>query len=295
MNETHRSSLDLNHVKAMPTADARILLQRDASSWQTLEQDESLFINFEKQQRQLDLHVYAVQIGLVNHKSAIHEIVQRMQSIYIPETSVWRSDAITSLLQPPVSELDLFYLTKILQSMIARGHDLSLQGLRRDLEDIILVYIAEQKAPTIATSAYHHVRRLFNHHAIYAGTHGDVRSLYQCAHLGLWDEVWRIWREYPMAMRARPKELYCAILDCAASHNHQAKAIDCLRECVAEMEIEEPPIELDANIAQAIKKCLLVADPNAPHEAADNGSNAEWGKLWRQCTRVTGNSRLELD
>ena len=285
---------DITEITALPPGEARNLLRHDSSLWQTLEKSEPLFLDLEHYQQRLALHVHAVQVGLLDHKAAILKVLRRTHSIFLGRGIETPLHALSSLLKPPASEENILAVCDILQSATARDCSLALQDIRRDLEDTLLVHVSQEAQVSVLPSAYHRTRRLFNRNLIHSGTENDVRSLYQCARLGNWDEVWRIWREYPATLRTRPKELYLAILYCAAQQSHQAKAIDSLRECVAEMEIEEPPIEIDTIIAEAIKSCILVADPNAPNEAANPHSKGEWAKLWRRCERA-GETTLELE
>lgn len=127
----------------------------------------------------------------------------------------------------------------------------------------------------------------------YSSVADEIQAMYNCAYVERWNDLWRIWRGFPVAMRRRPPEVYHAIFQCTALRQHQAEAMRCLRECVAEMEVEEPPVEIDATMAKSIRACLLVAAPNAATEAADKDSFGEWARLWRRCDHLRHDPSLE--
>lgn len=99
-----------------------------------------------------------------------------------------------------------------------------------------------------------------------------------------WVGFWKYWHGIAGSMQRRPKELYLLMFHCVAEAGHQADCMKALREWVPQMRREEPVVDLDANIAEAIIKCLQVAEPDAAIEAREGrNESAEWVKLWRRC------------
>lgn len=99
-----------------------------------------------------------------------------------------------------------------------------------------------------------------------------------------WVEFWKHWHGIAGSMQRRPKALYLLMFHCVAKAGQQAACMKALREWVPQMSREEPAVDLDADIAEAIMECLLVAEPDAAIEAREGrNESAEWVKLWRRC------------
>ncbi len=99
-----------------------------------------------------------------------------------------------------------------------------------------------------------------------------------------WVEFWKHWHGIAGSMQRRPKELYLLMFHCVAKAGQQAACMKALREWVPQMRREEPAVDLDADIAEAIMECLQVAEPDAAIEAREGqNESAEWVKLWRRC------------
>lgn len=99
-----------------------------------------------------------------------------------------------------------------------------------------------------------------------------------------WVEFWKYWHGIAGSMQRRPKQLYLLMFHCVAKAGQQAACVKTLREWVPQMSREEPAVDLDADIAQAIMECLQIAEPDAAIEAREGrNESAEWVKLWRRC------------
>jgi len=50
------------------------------------------------------------------------------------------------------------------------------------------------------------------------------------------------------------------------------------------MEMENPPVKLEGEVAKAVKDCLLVVKPNVEKDARERlDATGEWVSLWVRC------------
>ena len=111
-----------------------------------------------------------------------------------------------------------------------------------------------------------------------------ARILEALAFVGEWTEYWRYWRGIARRMERRPQFLYSLMFQHIATTGHARKCIRALEEWVPEIEIEEPPVLLSADLARSIMHCTQVADPDVLLQVAQNtNQSGQWVKLWRRC------------
>ncbi|KAK2067044.1 hypothetical protein P8C59_000813 [Phyllachora maydis] len=83
------------------------------------------------------------------------------------------------------------------------------------------------------------------------------------ADAGRWDRVWDVWRIPPRHGAARTPAMYAHLLRRVAADGHQARCIDAVRWCTAEMANERPAVPAVGSVRDALVACLRVADPRA--------------------------------
>lgn len=104
-----------------------------------------------------------------------------------------------------------------------------------------------------------------------------------------WTGFWDVWRALPRHFLARSDAMYELLFTAVAETGHQMHAIDALRSCVPQMELEEPRVELRGSVARAVLSCLVVAEPMVEEMARGAGGvpvEREWAKLWVRCQRA---------
>ena len=103
-------------------------------------------------------------------------------------------------------------------------------------------------------------------------------------------------------MRSRPPAVYIAFLEAVAGMGHATRCAEVLREVVASMEREEPPVRLEdageetrTAVFEAVMLCLRVVAPELGRfrgfmgggdVGGKRGGGEEWETLWRACERA---------
>ncbi|KAF1347989.1 hypothetical protein BDV97DRAFT_356532 [Delphinella strobiligena] len=115
----------------------------------------------------------------------------------------------------------------------------------------------------------------------------SASALATAAENSSWRTVLSIWRSYPQRSESRSSLLYTTLFRSAAKTNDQRVAVNSLRSCVPDMSREEPVVELEGEVASAVKECLHVAEPKA-QDMGERGGRGEWAILWRRLMRRFG-------
>ncbi|KAF8850924.1 hypothetical protein BDZ45DRAFT_167023 [Acephala macrosclerotiorum] len=99
-----------------------------------------------------------------------------------------------------------------------------------------------------------------------------------------WQQFWDVFRMAPRHNKPQSASMYAFMLFHVAQTKHQKGCMTVLRTWSVDLQHEEPPIELTGEISEAMKACLLVADPHVERDAnADPEAKGEWISLWRRC------------
>lgn len=99
-----------------------------------------------------------------------------------------------------------------------------------------------------------------------------------------WQQFWDIFRMAPRHNKPQSGSMYAFMLFHVAQTKHQKACMTVLRTWSVDLQHEDPPIELTGDVSEAVKACLLVADPHAERDAnADPEAKGEWISLWRRC------------
>ncbi|KUJ16172.1 uncharacterized protein LY89DRAFT_685209 [Mollisia scopiformis] len=99
-----------------------------------------------------------------------------------------------------------------------------------------------------------------------------------------WQQFWEIFRMAPRQNKPQSASMYAFMLFQVAQTKHQKACMTVLRTWIVDLQQEDPPIELTGDVSEALKACLLVADPHVEKDANDNlEARGEWISLWRRC------------
>ncbi|KAM3065799.1 ATPase synthesis protein 25 mitochondrial [Clarireedia jacksonii] len=113
--------------------------------------------------------------------------------------------------------------------------------------------------------------------------HSRMRLMEMYARNQHWVAFWDVWRlplryNYPQSAA-----MYEFMFRKVAETGHEAACMKVLRTWMENLYLEEPPVKLEGNVAEAVKACILAADPYVEVEAADPEKHGEWISLWRRC------------
>ena len=110
------------------------------------------------------------------------------------------------------------------------------------------------------------------------------RLLNACADIGRWDSFWNVWSSIPRNLQHRDQELYAIMFRHVAQRNHQANTLAAHWMCIPLLRREEPPVELEGELARAVLQCLTVADPKVEDDIrTGRNERGEWVRLYRRC------------
>ena len=276
-----------DRLKTIPHAKARKLLNEESSSfWRSFNDIDSLFPTIKVCELRLNVLSYAHDIGANSGKNTIIQLQREIEASFIDIPKSIYLTTVKAVLQPPVSPSDLLEAATVLEYMSARGHSIAGEEIRSLVQFAILQLPPDSNEFKLRQDAFQRFRRLMNNRLSQAPVEVEIKLMEACAATANWEAFWDVWRGFARAIRPRPRELYTAMFHCTAQRNHQAEAMRCLRECVPEMAIEEPPVTMDSEIAKAVKSCLFIAEPEIEKIAADSDAFGEWASLWRRCNRA---------
>ena len=177
-------------------------------------------------------------------------------------------------------------LIEVLQNMDTRG----LPVLAPDTcEALFLATIKarllDPEKPDIRPDAVWHLARVLETKDLHPkDPRLHARVLEALATAGDWREYWRYWRGIARRQERRPQFLYVQLFRSFTKLNHSKYASEVLDEWIPEMPIEEPPVEITADLARNISACVQVADPTVVDQAEQRGNeHGQWVRLWRRC------------
>jgi len=101
-----------------------------------------------------------------------------------------------------------------------------------------------------------------------------------------WAAFWDIWRMAPLRSHPQSPDMYAFMFWKVAETRNQRACINVLRAFLPQLEKEEPSVEYEENLAEAVKTCLLIADPFVQQNASDPKAIGEWILTWRRCTEL---------
>ncbi|KAE8447686.1 hypothetical protein EG329_010492 [Mollisiaceae sp. DMI_Dod_QoI] len=111
-----------------------------------------------------------------------------------------------------------------------------------------------------------------------------MRLMELYAHRQYWQQFWDIFRMAPRQNKPQTASMYAFMLFHVAQTQNQKACMTVLRTWSVDLLHEEPAIEICGDVSEALKACLLVADPHVERDANDNPeAKGEWISLWRRC------------
>jgi hypothetical protein len=110
-----------------------------------------------------------------------------------------------------------------------------------------------------------------------------MRLMEMYARNGNWVAFWDVWRMPIRFNYPQSAAMYEYMFRKVAETGHEAACMKVLRTWLETLHLEEPSVKLEGNVAEAVKACILVADPYVEVEAADPDKFGEWITLWRRC------------
>jgi hypothetical protein len=97
-----------------------------------------------------------------------------------------------------------------------------------------------------------------------------IRLLDIYSRLRHWREFWEVWSMAPRRSKAQSSIMYAFMFARVAEAKNQKACMNVIRIWTPEMESEDPPVPLQGHVAEAVRACLMVADPLLPQRAAEN-------------------------
>ena len=309
--ETSRLRAHVDFLKSLSPEDGRSILGHgamDADSTPFLKSFHDslpLFPAAHHWESRLNLICHSITLGVPGYeKKHLESFFRQMQASLVEIPAAIYMLSIRAFLTPSPTDRDgesaslsttsLYSAASLLEDMNFRGHDIATDEIRSLLETAVIQAQHDTAPPKLHVNAPHRLRRLLDQvFGQIPSMELEFRKLHACADAGNWQGVWDIWHGFARDMRPRPAELYIAILHRIAELGHQAKILEALRVLVPEMDREEPPVQMDRDIAEAVKQCLRVVDPKIEEDAKEMYSEdgpaqdeQELHRLWLRCERV---------
>ena len=184
---------------------------------------------------------------------------------------------------------------RVLEDMHFRGHNIKTEEIRTSLMVATILqsrnkyHLALPTVQRLNLDASQRLKEVLNQitpepGSISVNGESHVRVLCAWADIKDWKGFWQYWHGIAASMQRRPKELYLLMFHRVAQTGQQAYSMTTLRECVPTMRREEPAVDLDADLAKAVMKCIEVAEPDTTNEVREGqNESGEWVKLWRRC------------
>lgn len=197
----------------------------------------------------------------------------------------WRPQTSDSRPSLPITYIRL--AVDVLEDMSLRGENVMTEEIMTSLQ--VATYIASDPEPgdkiQLHTAAHARLKTLMDDYGFpKRSTESYGRVIQACADADKWYGVWQTWESIPANFQRRDEELYALLFRCVARRGHQAKTMAVLRQSIASMSREEPPVKLEGEIAKAVLQCLSVADPRVEDDVRKRrNERGEWVRLYRKC------------
>ena len=228
---------------------------------------------------------YDIQYSTMNPPKWIYRVI--FQVLLQPRTRPQRRLAIDQAAYDQVlSSSDLDMAMDVIEDLDLRGEQdlgyfLSLicVALSRPISE------TDDKIPAIRHDALWTLLRIMNRHGIHIDNpNHHLLILKSFTSSGDWDSHWRYWRGMARRRQSRSPKLYQLMFQQVARTEHQAMCVKALMDWIPEMQLEEPPVSLREHVAEAVKSCLKIADPDVRSQVLDlSNERGQWVRLWRRC------------
>jgi len=295
----------LKYLKGLPREDAVEVLGsgvNDVESTSFLKSFYEVYPLFPESQFwecRLSLICHAISIGHPSYsKFNLVSIFSEMQAsaVHIPASAftlvvrtllqeTWRPQTRDSRPSLPITYIRL--AVDVLEDMSLRGENVMTEEIMTSLQ--VATYIASDPEPgdkiQLHTAAHERLKTLMDDYGFpKRSTESYGRVIQACADANKWYGVWQTWESIPANFQRRDEELYALLFRCVARRGHQAKTMAVLRQSIASMSREEPPVKLEGEIAMAVLPCLIVADPRVEDDVRTRrNERGEWVRLYRKC------------
>lgn len=113
--------------------------------------------------------------------------------------------------------------------------------------------------------------------------------------LGDMKGMWHVWRSTALAMLPRSAQMYAIALNGVAFTGNQVDCIQALRDCLAQMGQEIPPVKLEGGVREAIMRCLLVVEPDVDKYWEKGIRAGEWVKHWDACMQSLRKEEMDKE
>lgn len=149
----------------------------------------------------------------------------------------------------------------ILNAMFERGEPI----IATDVVVTIIESLARAESQGVRQLALQAVLEKFLLQAdlSYMGEDALARLLDAYAVQDNWERWWDIWRMPPKHQQPRSARLYVQLWSTMAASNHQRRCREAIRQCFHEMLNEEPQVNPNGHVKEALEACIRVADPAA--------------------------------
>lgn len=99
-----------------------------------------------------------------------------------------------------------------------------------------------------------------------------------------WTELWDFWTAFPIREQPRSSDLYAAVFRHTAQTQHQRACVNAIRRLTATMTLEDPPVVIADQTAEALVQCLVIADPEVEDQWTRGGFESRpHVKLYQAC------------
>lgn len=295
----------LKYLRELPREDAIEVLgtgvndDRSTSFLRSFYEAYPLFPDSQFWECRLAMTCHAISIGHPSYtKFNLVSIFSEMQAsaVDIPASAftlvictlleeTWRPQTNDSRPSLPVTYIRL--AVDILEDMSLRGENVMTEEIMTSLQ--VATYIASDPEPgdkiQLHTAAHERLKTLMDNHGFpKRSTASYGRAIRACADMDKWHGVWQTWDSIPANFQRRDEELYALLFRCAARRGHQSKTMAVLRQSIASMSREEPPVKLEGEVARAVLQCLSIADPLVEDDVRkQRNERGEWVRLYRRC------------
>ncbi|KAA8570828.1 hypothetical protein EYC84_000220 [Monilinia fructicola] len=192
------------------------------------------------------------------------------------------------------------FALKVIQTMFRRGHKIlteemfvTLQEATERISDLDILTVHPKATINdsfgIPTKAMTPIQRrihtlMMNLELPSFSDESRWRLMQLYARNGHWIAFWDIWRLPLRQSKPQSAAMYAYMFHEIAETGHQKGCMKVLRTWIEDVDREDPAVRLEGDLAEAVKACLLVADPHVEQEVIqDPEKPGEWSSLWRRC------------
>ncbi|CZR63492.1 uncharacterized protein PAC_13389 [Phialocephala subalpina] len=304
------------HLKSLPAEEAIAILgtgHLDRTSTEFLtcfyETISPIFLSKNEAEILIWLNCYAQDLGHPGYEqSRLLEIFDEVRAAGVAISLTSYKRLLRAILSPPKGQSNyhgpsrsaLAGATEIVQTMHDQGFDILSEDMLVDLQELTMPDPLEEipqhkiftdpvdtfdlaSVPMAPISLRFHALVVLLDLPLFRDE-SRMRLMNMYASRQHWQQFWEVFRMAPRHNKPQSASMYAFMLFHVAQTKHQKGCMTVLRTWSVDLQREEPPIELTGDVSEAMKACLLVADPHVERDAnADPEAKGEWVSLWRRC------------